>query len=205
MDLVCALCIPYPAPCFYVSISKMSCFSFGTGSTASPVSFIQSEMSPLLFSVMIFLLPSAMTQLSMSTLSCAPHILLCELYSSKRDMSCALRTNGSTCSAGFECLTEDLEEVLGLFSEVIQEPALQQDKVAFYKAQVCCHLLNPCSRHLNVHAALCQCTMFCSAVLFQIPLMTGPIMAACGRNTVSNHTQGVGHTAMQGAAQHVAS
>ncbi len=53
-----------------------------------------------------------------------------------------LRINEFTCSAGFECLTEDLEEVVGLFNEVIQEPAVQQDKVAFYKAQVCCHLLN---------------------------------------------------------------
>ncbi|KAA6423167.1 MAG: peptidase M16 domain [Trebouxia sp. A1-2] len=44
--------------------------------------------------------------------------------------------SGEAIGMGFECLTEDLEEVLGLFSEVIQEPALQQDKVAFYKAQV---------------------------------------------------------------------
>ena len=51
-------------------------------------------------------------------------------------MSCMLRLDEFTCSAGFECLTEDLEEVVGLFNEVIQEPALQQDKVAFYKAQV---------------------------------------------------------------------
>ena len=39
-------------------------------------------------------------------------------------------------AAGFECLTEDVEEVLGLFNEVIQEPALQPDKTSFYKAQV---------------------------------------------------------------------
>lgn len=39
-------------------------------------------------------------------------------------------------AAGFECLTEDVDEVLGLFNEVIQEPALQPDKTAFYKAQV---------------------------------------------------------------------
>lgn len=44
--------------------------------------------------------------------------------------------SGEAIGMGFECLTEDLEEVVGLFNEVIQEPALQQDKVAFYKAQV---------------------------------------------------------------------
>lgn len=72
----------------------------------------------------------------------------------KHDMACALRINEFTCSAGFECLTEDLEDVVGLFNEVIQEPAVQQDKVAFYKAQVCCHLLNCCLRCLLliVHA-----------------------------------------------------
>ena len=41
-----------------------------------------------------------------------------------------------TCSAGFECLTEDLEEVMGLFNELIQEPALPQDKLLLYKNQV---------------------------------------------------------------------
>ena len=45
-----------------------------------------------------------------------------------------------TCSAGFECLTEDLGEILGLFNEVIQEPALPQDKLLLYKNQVCHHL-----------------------------------------------------------------
>lgn len=37
---------------------------------------------------------------------------------------------------GFECLTEDLGEVLGLFNELIQEPALPQEKLALYKSQV---------------------------------------------------------------------
>ena len=41
-----------------------------------------------------------------------------------------------TCSAGFECLTEDLEEVMGLFNELIQEPALPQEKLLLYKNQV---------------------------------------------------------------------
>lgn len=44
--------------------------------------------------------------------------------------------SGDAIAMGFECLTEDLEEVMGLFNEVIQEPALQQDKVALYKAQM---------------------------------------------------------------------
>ena len=43
---------------------------------------------------------------------------------------------GPLWAVGFECLTEDLEEIMGLFSEVIQDPALQPDKTAFYKAQV---------------------------------------------------------------------
>ncbi len=111
----------------------------------------------------------------------------------------------STCSAGFECLTEDLEEVLGLFNQVIQEPALQQDKVAFYKAQVCCHLLQSLFKaSSSQHSSICQRGTLCNAVLFQIPLMTGLIMAACGHNTVPKYTQGVGHVAMQAASQHVA-
>ena len=41
------------------------------------------------------------------------------------------------CLTGFECLTEDLGEVLGLFDELIQTPALPEDKMALYKSQVC--------------------------------------------------------------------
>ncbi len=64
-----------------------------------------------------------------------------------------LNTKHWSCSAGFECLTEDLEEVMGLFNEVIQEPALQQDKIALYKAQVrghciCCML--PCTSSMSL-------------------------------------------------------
>jgi predicted Zn-dependent peptidase len=33
-------------------------------------------------------------------------------------------------------LAEDVEEVMGLFSEVLTSPALPQDKVALYKSQV---------------------------------------------------------------------
>ncbi len=92
---------------------------------------------------------------------------------SQHDMSYTLRIDGSTCSAGFECLTEDLEEVVGLFNEVIQEPAVQQDKVAFYKAQVCCCLLQML---LNPSTSECACVILqgstlCSAVLGQVPLM----------------------------------
>ena len=49
--------------------------------------------------------------------------------------------------AGFECLTEDLGEVLGLFDELIQEPALPLDKLTLYKSQVCifCLLQTNCA------------------------------------------------------------
>lgn len=42
--------------------------------------------------------------------------------------------------SGFECLTEDLGEVLGLFDELIQDPALPEDKLALYKSQVCAYV-----------------------------------------------------------------
>lgn len=38
--------------------------------------------------------------------------------------------------SGFECLAEDVEEVMGLFSEVVQSPALPEDKITLYKSQV---------------------------------------------------------------------
>ena len=44
--------------------------------------------------------------------------------------------DGSCCRAGFECLTEDLEEVMGLFAELLLTPALPQDKLDLAKAQV---------------------------------------------------------------------
>ena len=34
-------------------------------------------------------------------------------------------------------LVRRLREVLGLFDELVQEPALPQDKLALYKSQVC--------------------------------------------------------------------
>ena len=37
---------------------------------------------------------------------------------------------------GFECLAEDVEEVMGLFVEVLRTPALPQAKVDLYKSQV---------------------------------------------------------------------
>lgn len=46
-------------------------------------------------------------------------------------------TQADVYGAGFECLTEDLGEVLGLFDELIQEPALPEEKLALYKSQVC--------------------------------------------------------------------
>lgn len=39
-------------------------------------------------------------------------------------------------AAGFECLAEDVDEVMGLFSEVLNSPALPEEKVALYKSQV---------------------------------------------------------------------
>lgn len=44
--------------------------------------------------------------------------------------------SGESIAMGFECLTEDLGEILGLFNEVIQEPALPQDKLLLYKNQM---------------------------------------------------------------------
>ncbi|KAL3137574.1 hypothetical protein ABBQ38_004857 [Trebouxia sp. C0009 RCD-2024] len=44
--------------------------------------------------------------------------------------------SGDAIGMGFECLTEDLGEVLGLFNELIQEPALPQEKLALYKSQI---------------------------------------------------------------------
>ncbi len=38
--------------------------------------------------------------------------------------------------AGFECLAEDVDEVMGLYSEVLQSPALPEDKIALYETQV---------------------------------------------------------------------
>jgi hypothetical protein len=47
--------------------------------------------------------------------------------------------------AGFECLKEDVEDVMGLLSEIILTPALPQQKIDIVKAQVRCLLLvNPC-------------------------------------------------------------
>ncbi len=86
-------------------------------------------------------------------------------------MSCMLRIDESTCSAGFECLTEDLEEVVGLFNEVIQEPALQQDKVAFYKAQVCCHLLQLL---FNASSSQCACVTLQRKYTVQCSLIPNP-------------------------------
>ena len=45
-------------------------------------------------------------------------------------------SQADVCGTGFECLTEDLGEVLGLFDELIQTPALPEDKLALYKSQV---------------------------------------------------------------------
>ena len=43
---------------------------------------------------------------------------------------------GALYCAGFECLTEDLEEIMGLFTELLLTPALPQDKLDLAKAQV---------------------------------------------------------------------
>lgn len=57
--------------------------------------------------------------------------------------------SGDAIGMGFECLTEDLPEILGLFDELIQEPALPEDKLTLYKSQV----LNLIS-HRNDNAAV---------------------------------------------------
>ena len=40
--------------------------------------------------------------------------------------------------AGFECLSEDVADVMGLFSEVILQPALPQAKLDLFKSQASC-------------------------------------------------------------------
>jgi hypothetical protein len=42
----------------------------------------------------------------------------------------------SRARAGFECLKEDVEEVMGLFAELLLAPALPQEKLDLAKAQV---------------------------------------------------------------------
>lgn len=39
-------------------------------------------------------------------------------------------------SMGFRCLSEDSREVLGIFADVVQRPALPKDKLQLYQAQV---------------------------------------------------------------------
>lgn len=39
-------------------------------------------------------------------------------------------------SAGFSALSEDLEEVFGLFAEVVKEPVFAEEKLEFYKRQI---------------------------------------------------------------------
>ncbi|CAL5221100.1 g3232 [Coccomyxa viridis] len=41
-----------------------------------------------------------------------------------------------TSSLGFECLKDDVREVMGLFLEILQTPALPQSKIDLYKSQV---------------------------------------------------------------------
>ena len=38
--------------------------------------------------------------------------------------------------AGFECLTEDTRDVMGLLSDVVLRPAMPQRKLDFFRAQV---------------------------------------------------------------------
>ena len=38
--------------------------------------------------------------------------------------------------AGFECLKDDVAEVMGLFLEMLRSPALPQAKIDLYKSQV---------------------------------------------------------------------
>ncbi|KAK9842460.1 hypothetical protein WJX81_001228 [Elliptochloris bilobata] len=55
---------------------------------------------------------------------------------------------GEATSLGFECLREDVEEVMGLFAELLLTPAMPQDKLDLAKAQV----LNTLA-HMNDSAA----------------------------------------------------
>jgi len=78
MDLVYALCIAYPAACFYVTMSKqvlrchVSALALAQQRHLSLLSSLKHlSMNTVPVAMLILLLPSAMTQLSMSTLSCA--------------------------------------------------------------------------------------------------------------------------------------
>ena len=55
------------------------------------------------------------------------------------------RFNSAWANAGFECLTDDVREVMGLFLEVLQSPALPEAKIDLYKSQV----RQPCSAEIN--------------------------------------------------------
>lgn len=39
-------------------------------------------------------------------------------------------------SLDFQCMSEDMQEVLGLFGELVQQPALPADRLAIVKDQV---------------------------------------------------------------------
>lgn len=91
----------------------------------------------------------------------------------------SIACNLASCwTAGFECLTEDLEEIMGLFSEVIQDPALQPDKTAFYKAQVTSVPMSSCC---------CCCSFYVAvAVLLsasnQLSALLALLFMMCWRN-----------------------
>eukprot|EP00891_Asterochloris_glomerata_P007133 jgi/Astpho2/7133/e_gw1.00111.7.1_t len=56
---------------------------------------------------------------------------------------------GESIGMGFECLSEDVVDVMGLFSEVILQPALPQSKLDLFKSQARdCQVLN-LLQHLN--------------------------------------------------------
>lgn len=62
-----------------------------------------------------------------------PHAVRLQAHACTRHISEEGSGDGT---AGFECLAEDTEEIVGLFSEVLMSPALPEDKLALYKSQV---------------------------------------------------------------------
>ena len=59
--------------------------------------------------------------------------------------------------AGFECLSEDVADVMGLFSEVILQPALPQAKLDLFKSQARGCKVSWCSTHCSCWPSIGTC------------------------------------------------
>ncbi len=59
-------------------------------------------------------------------------LLLCQRSQCSRHVM-AMRAG----AAGFECLSEDTNDVMGLLADVVLRPAMPQRKLEFFRSQVC--------------------------------------------------------------------